>query len=64
MRARKKSPIFTAKANGQVIRRAEATISTHQRVKSILRELGGDSAQILRDLKWERVCRQAKLYPL
>lgn len=64
MRARKKTPIFTAKANGQLIRRVEATVSTHQRVKSILRELGGDSAQILRDLKWERIVRQANLLPL
>jgi hypothetical protein len=64
MRKRIKSPLFTAKANGQVIRRAEAVISTHNRVKQILAELGGDSKQILRDLKWERVCRQTKLSPL
>lgn len=64
MRKRIKSPLFTAKANGQVIRRAEAVISTHNRVKQILAELGGDSKQILRDLKWERICRQTKLSPL
>lgn len=61
MRARKKSPIFSAKANGQVIRRCEVTLSVHQRTRSILRELGGDSTQILRELKWERMCRQSKL---
>lgn len=64
MRARKKTPIFSAKANGQLIRRTEAVISTHTRVKQILVELGGDSKQILRDLKWERLCKQAKLSPL
>lgn len=61
MRTRKKSPIFTAKTNGQVIRRTEVTISTHNRVKQILNEIGGDSKQLLRDLKWERICRQANL---
>lgn len=63
MRKRIKSPLFTAKADGQVIRRTEKTISTHTRVKQILVELGGDSKQILRDLKWERLCRQ-NLLPL
>jgi hypothetical protein len=64
MRKRIKSPLFTAKADGQVIRRTEKTISTHTRVKQILVELGGDSKQILRDLKWERLCKQANLLPL
>ena len=64
MRKRIKTPLFSAKANGQLIRRAEAVISTHTRVKQILVELGGDSKQILRDLKWERLCRQNKLSPL
>lgn len=61
MRARKKTPIFTAKANGQVIRRCQATLSTHQRIQSILRQLGGDSAQIMRDIKWERMCQKLAL---
>ena len=64
MRKRIKTPLFSAKANGQLIRRTEAVISTHTRVKQILVELGGDSKQILRDLKWERLCKQAKLSPL
>lgn len=63
MRKRIKSPLFSAKANGQLIRR-QVVISTHSRVKQILAELGGDSKQILRDLKWERICRQAKLSTL
>ena len=61
MRTRKKMPLFSAKANGQVIRRTEVKLSTHTKIKSILRELGGDSAQIMRDLKWERICKQVSL---
>jgi len=58
MRTRKKMPLFTAKANGIVIRRTEVKLSTHTRVKQLIVEIGGDSKQLLRDLKWERICRQ------
>ena len=63
MRTRKiiKSPLFTAKANGEVIRRTEVVLSTQAKINRILKELGGDSQQILRDIRWERLCQKASL---
>ena len=52
---RKRKPLAVASARqGQVIRRASGQ-STYARTQQILRELGGDSKTILRDLKWERL---------
>jgi len=61
MRKRIKSPIFSVKADGTTIRRGEVKISTNARIKQILRELGGDPKQTLRDLRWENLCRQVSL---
>lgn len=58
MRTRKKMPLFTAKADGQLIRRTQVQFSTHTRIKQLLAEIGGDPQQLLRDLKWERMCKQ------
>jgi hypothetical protein len=60
-RTRIKTPIFTAKANGVVIRRTEASFSTHNRTKYILKQLGGDPQQIMRDIRWAILCRRASL---
>lgn len=54
-RTRIKTPIFSAKTNGQVIRRGEVKVSTHTRIKQLVRELGGE--QVLRDLRWENLCK-------
>jgi hypothetical protein len=55
MRKRIKSPIFSAKADGTIIRRGQ--LDTHQRMVKAIRELGLDPKQYFRDMKWRALCR-------
>lgn len=61
MRKRIKSPIFSTKADGTVIRRTQTQLSTHKRMENALRELGIDSKQFFRDMKWRAFCRSNAL---
>lgn len=58
MRKRKPTKIASV-VEGKVIWERKVQ-STYSRTQAILRELGGDKEQILRDLKWERMCKKAK----
>lgn len=59
MRKRIKSPIFSAKADGTIIRRGQ--LDTHQRMVKAIRELGLDPKQYFRDMKWRALCRSVDL---
>ena len=58
-RTRIKSPIFSVKADGTTIKRGQVKISTHARIKQLVRELGGEL--VLRDIRWENLCKKVSL---
>jgi len=58
MRKRKPTKIASVR-EGKVIWEKQVQ-STYSRTQQILRELGGDSKQVLRELKWERMCAKLK----
>lgn len=60
-RTRIKSPIFSAKADGTLIRRGEVKLSTHKRMEKALRELGRDPKEYFRDMQWRLFCKQVSL---
>jgi len=55
------TPVATAKVSGEVIRHGTPQLSTYGRTKQILRELGGDPVQIIRDLRWQNIGRQLQV---
>jgi hypothetical protein len=48
-------PIVSTKG-GRVVRYEKPQMSTHAKIQYMLRELGRDTAQTIRDMRWETFC--------